>query len=220
MNWENSRAATPLKRDFLRAWFAEENRFFLTGGSALGMFYLDHRRSYDLDLFTTEEVDGLELRNRMQRLSAAIGAACRSLQTTPDFHRFELRRDDDREIVDFVIDRIPQLMSEKPVHDGIRIDPVEEILANKWAALLGRSDPKDLIDLYFLEKAGYDLLPHFDRAREKDAGLDSAILSHLLSTVRIETMPDYLIESLEAADLQAFVERIRRELAAKAHPEN
>lgn len=58
MNWEDSKACTPLKRDFLRAWFAEEQRFFLTGGSALALFYLDHRRSDDLDLFASEVVDG------------------------------------------------------------------------------------------------------------------------------------------------------------------
>lgn len=51
MSWEESRATTSLKRDFLEAWFAEDQRFFLTGGSALGMFYLDHRLSYDLDEF-------------------------------------------------------------------------------------------------------------------------------------------------------------------------
>ena len=56
MNWVDSKSCTPLKRDFLREWFAKEQRFFLTGGSALGLFYLDHRRSYDLDLFTTEPV--------------------------------------------------------------------------------------------------------------------------------------------------------------------
>lgn len=53
MNWVESSACTPLKRDFLRTWFAQERRFFLTGGSALGLFYLDHRYSYDLDLFTS-----------------------------------------------------------------------------------------------------------------------------------------------------------------------
>jgi hypothetical protein len=53
MNWDESKACTPIKRDFLRAWFEVDQRFFLTGGSALGLFYLHHRISYDLDLFTT-----------------------------------------------------------------------------------------------------------------------------------------------------------------------
>ena len=55
MSWEDSKACTALKRDFLRSWFARERRYFLTGGSALGLFYLDHRRFYDLDLNFLEQ---------------------------------------------------------------------------------------------------------------------------------------------------------------------
>jgi len=51
VKWEESSACTPLKRDFLRAWFTEDQRFFLAGGSALGLFHLHHRLSFDLDLF-------------------------------------------------------------------------------------------------------------------------------------------------------------------------
>ena len=69
MNWEDSKACTPLKRNFLRAWFSQEQRFFLTGGSALGLFYLDHRRSYDLDLFTSEEVAGKEVQSLVNRVA-------------------------------------------------------------------------------------------------------------------------------------------------------
>ena len=61
MSWESSKAVTPLKRDFLKAFFAREKRFFLTGGSALGLFYLEHRYSYALDLFSQDRPDWLEL---------------------------------------------------------------------------------------------------------------------------------------------------------------
>ncbi len=81
MSWEESNACTPLKRDFLRAWFAQEQRFFLTGGSALGLFYLDHRRSYDLDLFTSDEVEGIEVQNLVHRVAAEIKADCQALRT-------------------------------------------------------------------------------------------------------------------------------------------
>jgi Nucleotidyl transferase AbiEii toxin, Type IV TA system len=93
MNWEDSKACTPLKRDFLRAWFDQEQRFFLTGGSALGLFYLDHRLSYDLDLFTSEDVDRMEVQNLVYRVADAIGAECVAVRTTPDFRRFKLTRE-------------------------------------------------------------------------------------------------------------------------------
>ena len=34
---------------------ADASYFYLTGGTALAEFYLGHRNSYDLDLFTPEE---------------------------------------------------------------------------------------------------------------------------------------------------------------------
>lgn len=103
MNWEDSKACTPLKRDFLRAWFAQKRRYFLTGGSALGLFYLDHRRSYDLHLFTSDEVEGKEVQNLVHQVAVKIGAACEGLRTALDFHRFRLTRGDEREIVDVVV---------------------------------------------------------------------------------------------------------------------
>lgn len=127
MSWEDSKACTLLKRDFLRAWFAREERFFLTCGSALGLFYLDHRRSYDLDLFTSHEVDGKEVQNLVQRVAAQIEAECASFRTAPDFHRFRLTRREEREIVDVVVDRAPQLDPEKASFDGIRVDTLREI---------------------------------------------------------------------------------------------
>ena len=105
MSWEDSKSCTPLKRDFLREWFAQEQRFFPTGGSAVGLFYLDHRRSYDLDLFTTEAVEAKEVQNLILRVSAKIAAHRTGLRLSPDFHRFKLTRADDRVIVDWWIGR-------------------------------------------------------------------------------------------------------------------
>jgi hypothetical protein len=221
MNWENSKALTPLKRDFLRAWFAGENRFFLTGGSALGIFYLDHRRSYDLDLFSAEPVDSLTLRNRVLRIAQDIGAECTPVQSSPDFHRFELKRGSDREMLDFVIDRAPQLDAEKSETDGIRIDTIREIIANKWSSLVGRMEIKDLIDLYFLDRAGYDVLARFEDGQMKDGGLEPGVLSHLLGSFQIgERPPAYLIKPLDMDDFRNFVERIRIEMARRAFPDD
>jgi hypothetical protein len=140
MSWVDSKSCTPLKRDFLREWFAQEQRFFLTGGSALGLFYLDHRRSYDLDLFTTETAEAKEVQNLILRVSEKIGAHCTAVRSAPDFHRFKLARGDDREIIDVVVDRAPQVDALKASVDGIRVDTLREILANKLTTLVSRSE--------------------------------------------------------------------------------
>ncbi|MBE3037564.1 MAG: nucleotidyl transferase AbiEii/AbiGii toxin family protein [Chloroflexi bacterium] len=52
---------TPLQRSFLSLFsqLADKDQFYLTGGTALAEYYLGHRLSFDLDLFTG--IDGLVL---------------------------------------------------------------------------------------------------------------------------------------------------------------
>jgi len=47
---------TELQKEILKAFsrIPDSSAFYLTGGTALAEFYLAHRKSYDLDLFTTE----------------------------------------------------------------------------------------------------------------------------------------------------------------------
>jgi len=218
VNWEDSKACTPLKRDFLRAWFAEEQRFFLTGGSALGLFYLDHRRSYDLDLFTSQEVEGKEVQNLVQRVATRIGAELHAIRTAPDFHRFRLIRGEEREIVDVVVDRAPQLDAEKANFDGIRVDTIREIIANKLATLLSRTELKDVVDLYFLEQAGHDLLAAIPDAQAKDGGWEPAVVSMLLDGLETAELPRWMLRKLTPEDLRTFLNRLRLAIAAKALP--
>jgi Nucleotidyl transferase AbiEii toxin, Type IV TA system len=218
MNWEDSKACTALKRDFLRAWFRDEQRFFLTGGSALGMFYLHHRNSYDLDLFTGDDVDGKEMENLVLRVAGAIGAHCVAVRTAPDFRRFKLSRGEEREIIDIVVDRAPQLDVAKARFDTIRVDTLREITANKLTALLSRAELKDVVDLYFIEKAGCDLLASIPDARAKDAGWDSAMVALLLDGLRGPHRPAWMIRELDPSDLDAFIQKLRLEMSRLALP--
>jgi hypothetical protein len=219
VNWEDSKASTPLKRDFLHAWFAQEQRFFLTGGSALGLFYLDHRRSYDLDLFSSDQVEGKEVQNLVRRVAGEIGAECRELRTAPDFHRFRLTRGEEREIIDVVVDRAPQVDPQKASFGPIRVDTLRELVANKLTTLLSRTEVKDVVDLYFLEQAGHDLLAALPDAQTKDGGWEPAVVSMLLGSLHISELPPWLLRAVSLEELHAFIERLRLALAAKALPE-
>ncbi|HSK76599.1 MAG TPA: nucleotidyl transferase AbiEii/AbiGii toxin family protein, partial [Thermoanaerobaculia bacterium] len=108
-----------LQREVLDAFFRREDRFFLTGGAALAGYYLKHRETKDLDLFTTE--------NRMEEgvsaLTAAaqeVGASIEPLRTSPDFRRFLLRHESGAVVVDLVRDLTPQIFSEKSLFGTIR----------------------------------------------------------------------------------------------------
>lgn len=219
MNWENSKAVTPLKRDFLKAFFIREKRFFLTGGSALGLFYLEHRFSYDLDLFSQDRPDWLELDGVMRLCAEGIGATLELRRDAPTFRRYQLVRGRESEIIDLVLDISPQLDPEKPWIGDIRVDTLHEIVVNKITTLISRCELKDIVDLFFLEKAGYRVEDYFEEARQKDGGLDPAMISLLLDAQRIAELPDYLIKPLTVAALCAFVDDLKRRMALLAYPD-
>ncbi len=64
-----------LQQDVPAAFFSREHRFFLTGGAALAGFYLGHRETHDLDLFTLTDVldDGVALIGEIAREPASSG---------------------------------------------------------------------------------------------------------------------------------------------------
>lgn len=75
-----------LQKVFLQAFFKREKRFFLTGGAALAGFYLGHRETHDLDLFTLMDVME-EGSSAVTEVASELGAKLEPIQTDPDFRR-------------------------------------------------------------------------------------------------------------------------------------
>ncbi len=172
-----------LQKEFLERFFAHENRFYLTGGAALVGYYLHHRQTEDVDLFTLENdiESGFALANQVAR---EMGAETESLQTSPDFRRLLLRRGESAIVVDFLHEYVFQIDRAKRVVNGIRLDTPDEILANKLCALLSRSEIRDLVDVRALEMAGYSVDSAIDAAAKKDSGFTPAQLAWVLSEIR------------------------------------
>lgn len=176
-------ALNKLQNDFLQAFFARENRFFLSGGAALVGFYFGHRETYDLDLFTLEnEIEnGFRLVNEV---AAELKAKVESIQTSPDFRRILLKREKESIVIDLVREYVFQISADKPIINGIRVDLPEEILANKLCALLSRSEIRDLVDVRELENAGFSLENALNAAAKKDSGLTPAQLAWVLNQIK------------------------------------
>lgn len=131
-------------------------RFYLTGGTALSAFYLGHRLSEDLDFFSGENVE----------IEEVLGFVI----SLPLVKKAEYERKYDRKIfllrfsavdvmkVEFTTYPFPRF-ERGPVVDGIQIDSLKDILANKLMALTDRRDSKDYVDLYctLKEQPGIDL---------------------------------------------------------------
>jgi hypothetical protein len=205
---------TVLQRDLVRALAQRNTGFFLTGGGVLVGFVLGHRTTDDLDLFTTDDTAMAQVDALARALGASVGAKLESLQTTPDHRRYLFSREEESTRVDFVRDRGPQLLS-KPVRDGVAMDPVEEIIANKITTLASRSEIRDVVDLYCLEQAGYRIEDHLDAALSKDAGATPATIAWLLSTLRV---PDRVPGEVPRDAIVAYVKELEARLRARAFP--
>jgi hypothetical protein len=216
---QRSSSLSSLQRDLLDAFFAREQRFFLTGGAALVGFYLHHRRTSDLDLFATREASIEDGGRALHAAAEAIGATVESLQESQDFRRFATRRGEELTIVDLVIDRAPQASVDKQSIGNIRLDPPREIAANKLCMLLDRMEVRDLVDLKLLLASGITLAETLADARKKHAGADPATLSWLLGEFRIPSRHPTLDESgVAASELEAFRQTLIDELAKLALP--
>ncbi len=181
--WLAKSTLNNLQNDFLHEFFSRENRFYLTGGAALAGFYLGHRETNDLDLFTLEN----EIENGfaiVRDVARGLGATTEPIQTAPDFRRLLVKRGDEAIVVDLIREYVFQLESEKREIKGIRIDSPDEILANKLCALLSRSELRDLVDVRELEKAGFDLENALLAAQQKDTGLTPAQLAWVLNQIK------------------------------------
>jgi len=200
----------------LAAFFEREGRFFLTGGGALAGFYLGHRETNDLDLFTTDDVLD-EGEAALRDAAASLGASIERVRTAPEFRRRVVRRSGESVVVDLVRDRVPQARPEKPILEGVRVDPPEEIFANKLCTLLSRSEPRDLVDVRGLEALGLDLDAALAAASLKDGGLTPGQLAWVLSEVVIGD-DARLPGDVTVPELRAYLADLVDRLSKRAYP--
>ena len=206
---------TPLQRTVLDAVFAEDvvaRSFYLTGGTALAAFYLFHRYSDDLDLFTNDqplEVVWLTL----QRLLLALGLAVES--HTPQFIR--LRHPEGLRID--VVHDVPFRAGIPVRHGTWLIDSLDNIILNKVAAIQGRLDVKDYVDLYLLLKDHpRRILILLAQARQKDASIEPFLWSRLIGDVETFRVMPRMIVPLQLSELVAFYRELRRLILASLKP--
>ncbi len=212
----------PLQRDFLQAFFAQEigQRFFLTGGTALAAFYLYHRLSVDLDLFTQDDVALSACIRPVDEIAAHLGCQLQRSRVSQYFQQVFLSHPNYPTMlkIDLVRDFGP-LYGERVVYDGIVVDSLENIAANKILALFGRAAMKDFVDLYFVLQRGYDWRQLFKMAQEKDSGLTLFYFAGMLRQIeRQHSLPEMLVP-VPLEELKAFFLNMAREIMSELNPE-
>lgn len=156
----------------LQALATQIDDFYLVGGTALSLFYFDHRESEDLDFFTknfsservVQVVDYLK-----KKISAAIDLKADNLSEANQIKMMVYNAQMENQIIkiDFVEDVLP-LINPFQRKNEINVLSVEDIYLKKIYAVGGfasglddvgqvkfdggRQKAKDLFDLYFLSK--------------------------------------------------------------------
>ncbi len=206
---------TPLQRRVLDTLFAEEafaRTFYLTGGTALAVFYLGHRYSDDLDFFTNGPDPGF-LWPMLQKLQEPLGVTVES--RTPSFIRIQCGK---ALRVDFVQD-VPFRVGVPIRHGAWQVDSLENITLNKITAIQGRLDAKDYVDLYLLlKKRPGDILKLLEAAKQKDASIEPFIWSKVIGDVESFRVLPRMITPLDLKDLVAFYQALRRTILSHLKP--
>jgi hypothetical protein len=185
-----------------------EERFFLTGGTALSVFYLTHRLSDDLDFFTLHPFDLGEIdfwiKTQWPKATAKI-------KEGPEFLSLLIK-----EVrVDFVVD--PLSIDEKRerfVFENGRslfIDTIRNIASNKLCAVVSRIEPKDFVDFYVILKTFPDIEIEdiYHLSRLKDAIFDdppTAAYQLEIGIAFIRENPSLIPKMLKQIDWEDFFE--------------
>lgn len=208
---------SPLQSNFLKEIFQQTQEFYLTGGTALSAFYLKHRYSEDIDLFTHENFAFQMAEDLTNQICSKLNVICVPVRITSVFKDLRIGSKDTPLTIHFALEKTPQIKSPNSF-GGILVDSIEDIITNKICAALGRTEIKDLIDLYFLDKAGYKITDYFNLAQQKDMGLSEESLAYTLSQFYILDIPAFVIKPLTVDELKKYVETIIEWLIRNSSP--
>lgn len=148
-----------------------------------------------------------------------VGGSLESLMGSPDFRRYLLQRASSSVVIELVRDLAPQIIEAKPLVGTIRVDPPEEITANKLCTLLSRAEIRDLVDLKALEAAGYSVEDHLRMACRKDGGLTAGQLGWVLSQIEIGD-DARLPGDVGVDELRQYLHDLTNRLASLAFPDS
>ena len=182
----------------------------LGGGAALAGAYLAHRMTGDLDLFFDDADRMRGLVGALPEVASAIDAKLTVLRDVGYLVRARLESAEREIEVDVVHDPVPDVETPPAPLEGVVVKSLADLRASKLTCILSRSEPRDLVDLYFLERAGHPSEQVIDLALRKDAGTDPGVLAWLLSQFPTQPLPE-MLEPLTTEELEGF----RRQLSAR-----
>ncbi len=194
-----------LQDKFLSWWFSLNLPFYLTGGTALGRFYLNHRFSEDLDFFINADSQYQhyisELKNK---ITDKFTVNIQQSLFADDYTRFFITEDELFLKIEFVND--VSYYPGKPVNYKFgKIDTPINILSNKLTALIGRDEPKDIFDIIHLSlNYSFNWINIFENAKQK------AVINELDVEQRLVSFPVEWLENVNWLNKPVNIDKTRK----------
>jgi len=166
--------------------------FYLTGGTALGRFYLNHRFSEDLDFFmNNSETFSSEIKNVEKVLLNAFSVLRQKTIVYDDFVRYYIEDEGNVLKIEFVNDIAYRNGIPNEYEYGL-IDTPLNILTNKLTAVIGRDEPKDVFDICTLaQHYNFNWSDIFNEAKNK------AIINEIDVEQRFRSFPVNLLQEVD-----------------------
>lgn len=210
---------TPAQREILRAFYQlpDAHYFYLTGGTALAEFYLGHRRSFDLDLFTVEHGVILPFsRVAEQHLARYFGV--RVIRRLESFVEFELSWQTEIIRVQLAYDSPYRFAPPHETPLG-RVNDFQDLVVDKVLAFFGRAEPRDAVDLFVILETE-DLQELTELALHKDPGFDLYWFAQALQKAQdfpdeLDRWPVELLHPIDPKRLKKRFQEIALEIMAK-----
>jgi len=189
--------------------------FYLSGGTALAEFYLQHRFSEDLDFFSEQEFDPIFITSTFKKIQDKAGIIKVNYEQSFNRHLFFLELKDSTIKTEFTHFPFTRIESKKKF-GNLYIDSLLDIAVNKIFTIYQKPRSRDFIDLYFIltQEKSWNIDTIIEKAQVK---FDTYINPLQLSSqfVKVEVLKDYpnMIKKIPDKEWQEFFMREAKRLA-------
>ena len=202
----------PLQDEVLAEVGKIDTPFYLTGGTAISRFMLNHRYSDDLDFFVNRHP---AFQRHVEHIVEAV-RPCGDVNVSfrgEDFFRILVSREEVTLKIEFVND-VAYRVGVPQVHPaGFQIDTWENILSNKITAL-SRQAAKDVVDIVFISlNHAFNWEVAINQAKQKDAWIAEQEIATFLLDFDIQKLNevDFTPPGRATPLLQATLRQLARD---------
>ncbi|MBU2575758.1 nucleotidyl transferase AbiEii/AbiGii toxin family protein [Patescibacteria group bacterium] len=193
--------------------------FYWTGGTLLSAHYLHHRTSEDLDFFSDDLIQEEAVLAQINKIKKMLGFTKMRHITNLNRQQYILQKGKEQLKLEFVYFPFKSISKPKKVRNyPVKIASLKDIAVNKIFALYERGEPKDAIDLYYInKKEKFNIDELFKLATKKFDNIDKATLASkaIEAVERIDEIKPLLEKKVNTQKLKSEIEDLFSKSGAK-----